>query len=71
MKTTEQRTEELKALGLSINYAAIRGYEIPLSGNTFDRKDLLKQFGARWDGMKKSWVFKGNEELDNFLAAAK
>ena len=33
----------------------------------FSEKDFAKSCGARWDGDRKSWYFKNEEDHDKFL----
>jgi DNA repair protein RadC len=50
-------------LGLSVTEVAGAGGTAvyAVKGDTFPHRDLLQTLGGRWDGIKRAWMFEGND----------
>ena len=47
-----------------------KGYGVPaLGGNTYSIKDVLKSFGAKFNGASKVWTFETLDQVKNAIAA--
>lgn len=64
--------ESAKQKGLVFGACLVNGngYGVPaLSGNTYQAKETLKQFGAKFNGQSKVWTFETLEKLSAAIAA--